>query len=198
MEPERPSRLSDAQWRAAAWASVAVGVVAVGALIAVWVGAATRTPEAERRAATSTTTTSTTVDPESVPSAMELIDTPVRGAVVIDHPVVGTIGRYHRDGGVVVVRVTTDFCGRSGGMLRAAGTVRNESKLGQRFHYSLSLVVKRPVTGAVLAELVAGVEDVGPGETAEWTVEEASTKATAVQCVVTALEAVPVDAAETR
>ncbi|MEN8233715.1 MAG: hypothetical protein ABFR89_02185 [Actinomycetota bacterium] len=192
MEPETPSRLTDDQWRYLAWVSVAVGIVAVGAIIAVMVGTITRTPEAARASSEATSTTSTTIDPESAPHALEMIELPVTAPVVIDHPRVGVTGRYHRDGSVVMVRITGDECERSDGMLRAAGTIRNESKVGQTFDYVISLEVQRSLTGSVLTKLETTVENLGPDEKAEWSVEEASSKVTSMRCLVSELTVIPV------
>lgn len=192
MDPPPPARITDEHWQYLTWGAIAVGSVAIVALVAVVFGLLSGTgtagavhPEpAEEVVATSIT----------VPvKAVEMINVPVTEPVVIRSPRIASTARYHQDGTVVVVGVTMDVCERRDGMLRASGSIRNNSALAQTFDYEIGVDLKRKGTGAVLAHVEASVEALAPGDAAEWAVETVSSRVVSIRCVVTDLTVMPVD-----
>jgi hypothetical protein len=194
MDPPPPSRITDEYWQYITWGAIAVGAVAIVALVAVVFGllsgtgtaGAAHPEEAQEVVATSVT----------VPvKAIEIVNVPVTEPVVIRSPRIGRTARYHQDGTVVIVGVTMDVCERHDGMLRASGTIRNDSKLGQSFGYVIGVDLRRAGNGSPIAALEVSVEDLAPGETADWSVEQVSSRIVKLRCVVTDLTVTPVDGA---
>jgi hypothetical protein len=187
--PRSPSTISDEYWRYITWGAIAAAIIAVGALAAVLLGSLKSDAVSGEVAAVMTIppAVSSTVEVK----ALESIDVPVTGPIVIEAPRIGPSTRYHREGAVVVVRVTMDECERSEGMLRAGGTIRNDSPLGQSLSYTLTVDLERSRLGTRLARLEDVVDRVGPGETAAWSVETRSTKVVTVRCDVASLRVAP-------
>ncbi len=192
MDPPPPSRITDELWQYITWGATAVGAVAIVALVAVVFGLLSGTGTAgaaHPAAAEEVVATSVTVPVK----AIEMINVPVTEPVVIRSPRIGRTARYHQDGTVVVVGVTMDVCERHDGMLRATGSIRNDSAVDQTFDYDIGIDLKRRGTGAVLAHLGASIEGLEPGEAAVWTVEAVSSRVVNIRCVVTDLTVIPVD-----
>ncbi len=191
-EPVPPSRITDEHWQYITWGAIAAGAVAIVALVAVVFGLLSETDTAgadDPEAIDEVVSTSVAV-PES---ALESINVPVTEPVVIRSPRIGPTTRYHQDGTVVVVRVTMDVCERHDGMLRASGSVRNDSALGQTFDYDVGVDLKRRGTGALLSHLEASIQGLASGETAEWNVETVSSRVVNIRCDVTELTVIPVE-----
>lgn len=191
-DPSLPPRITEEHWRYITWGAIAAGAIAIVALVAVVFGllsgtgtSSTAVPEANDEIVP----TSTAV----VTKALEMIDVPVTEPVVIRSPRIGPMTRYHQDGTVVVVRVTMDVCERHDGMLRASGSIRNDSALGQTFNYDVGVELKRRGTGALLSHLGASIESLASGDTADWTVETVSSRVVNIRCEVTELTVTPVD-----
>ena len=91
--------------------------------------------------------------------------------------------------------MTMDVCERHDGMLRASGSIRNDSALGQMFNYDVGVDLKRRGTGALLSHLGASIESLASGDTADWTVESVSSRVVNIRCEVTELTVTPVDGA---
>lgn len=193
-DPSSASGISDEHWQYITWGAIAAGAVAIVALVAVVFGLLSGTDTVgasdslvvDEPAATSVT----------VPArALETINVPVTETVVIRSPRIGPTTRYHQDGTVVVVRVTMDVCERHDGMLRASGSIRNDSALDQTFDYDIDVDLKRRGTGALLSHLAVSVEGVTAGETVEWSVETVSRRVVNIRCDVNELTVIPVDGA---
>ncbi len=191
-DPPR-AKLTEEQWQYVTWGAVAAGAVAVVALIAVVFGLLSQSEAAEPApdaAAPASITTSSTVVTSQPDASVGL---PVREPVLIEHPRVWTSNRYNRNGAVVGLRVTMDDCERREGMLHASGTIRNDTLVDQTLGYRLGVDLTRAVVGTPLGYLETEVEDLGPGETTEWMVETASTKAVNLRCELVMLTVAPVD-----
>jgi hypothetical protein len=182
--------MTEEQWQYATWGAIVVGVVAIVALIAVVFGLLSKSDRvASGSAGAETAVTTTTV-------AMKtglITEFPVTYPSVVESPRVGDSARYHQDGAVIAVRITLDECERSDGMLKASGSIRNDTPFGQTLDYSLGIELKRPAVGTSLASLEAAIPGLSPRETAEWSVETVSTKAVGVRCEVATLTVAPVE-----
>ncbi|RLE21627.1 MAG: hypothetical protein DRJ50_08880 [Actinobacteria bacterium] len=191
-DPSPPSRITDEHWQYITWGAIAAGAIAIVALVAVVFGllSGTDTAGAVDPGATDEVVPTSVTVPEK---ALESINVPVTEPVVVRSPRIGPTTRYHQDGTVVVVRVTMDVCERHDGMLRTSGSIRNDSALDQTFDYDIGVDLKRRGTGAVLSHLVASVEGLASGETAEWNVETVSSRVVNIRCDVTELTVIPVD-----
>ncbi|MCL1693013.1 MAG: hypothetical protein M3096_04960 [Actinomycetia bacterium] len=187
-----PPRITDEHWQYITWGAIAAGAVAIVALVAVVFGLLAETD------------TAGAVDPEAIDEvvptlvtvpekALESVNVLVTEPVVVRSPRIGPTTRYHQDGTVVVVRVTMDVCERHDGMLRASGSIRNDSALDQTFDYDIGVDLKRRGTGAVLSHLEVSIEALASGETAEWNVETVSSRVVNIRCDVTELTVIPVD-----
>ena len=191
-DPSPPSRITDEHWQYITWGAIAAGAVAIVALVAVVFGllsGADASDTDDPVATDESAPTSVTVPAK----ALETINVPVTEPVVIRSPRIGPTTRYHQDGTVVAVRVTMDVCERHDGMLRASGSIRNDTALDQTFDYDLGVDLKRRGTGALLSHLGVAVENLGPGETAEWNVETVSSRVVNIRCDVTDLTVIPID-----
>jgi len=187
--PTSSFRVTDGQWRYITWTAVAVAIVAAATIAAVAFGTLTGGDPADTAVAPPTIEMS----PSSTVAlkAIETVDVPVTEPIMIESPRIGPSTRYHRDGAVVVLRLTMEECERSDGMLRAAGSIRNGSALGQTFTYALTVDLSRAGLGTRLARLESVAEGVGPGEVVGWSVETPSTKVVTVRCGVTAVTVTP-------
>lgn len=187
-----PSRITDEHWQYITWGAIAAGAVAIVALVAVVFGLLSGADASETDEPTATdefAPTSITV----AAKALEMINVPVTEPVVIHFPRIGPTTRYHQDGTVVAVRVTMEVCERRDGMLRASGSIRNDTALDQTFDYDIGVDLKRRGTGTLLSHLGASVESLGPGETAEWNVETVSSRVVKIRCDVANLAVIPND-----
>lgn len=187
---EVPPRLrpSEEHWQYATWGAVAVGAVAIVALLAVVLSLVSSSDEASPPppAAASESTTTT------VRSWIGVVtEFPVTDPSTIESPRIGDSAGYFQDGAFIAVRLSVDACERSDGMLRASGSIRNETNIGQTLDYHIAVEMTRRLVGTSLASMEATVEDLGPRETAEWAVETVSTKTVNVACDVAALTVVP-------
>ena len=183
-------RLTDEQWQYATWGAVAAGAVAIVALLAVVFGLLSSGDDTFRSplaAASEPSSTTTTVER---PSGM-ITEFPVTYPSIVEFPQVGDSAGYHQDGAFIAVRLTVDTCERTDGMLRASGSIRNETRIGQTLDYHLAVEMTRRVVGTSLASLETSVEGLGPSETAGWSVEAVSTKTVNVACDVATLTVVP-------
>jgi len=191
-EPVPPSRITDEHWQYITWGAIGAGTVAIVALVAVVFGllSGTSTPGAAGSEATGEVVPTSVTVPAK---ALESINVPVTEPVVVRSPRIGPTTRYHQDGTVVVVRVTMDVCERNDGMLRASGSIRNDSALGQTFDYGIGVDLKRRGTGALLSHLEASIEGLASGGTAGWNVETVSSRIVNIRCEVTELTVIPVD-----
>jgi len=187
--PRPPSTISDEYWRYITWGAIAAAIVAVGALAAVLFGSM-KGNAVSGEATVASTIPAVVLSTVNV-KALEIIDIPVTGPVVIESPRIGPSTRYHREGAVAVVRVTMDECERSEGMLRAGGSIRNDSPVGQTFTYALTVDLVRSRLGTSLARLEDVIERVGPGATVAWSVGTPSTKGVTVRCDVASLKLDP-------
>lgn len=190
--PSPPSRITDEHWRYITWGAIAAGGIAIVALVAVVFGLLSKADtagSADPDAIDEVVSTSVTMPQQ----ALESINVPVIEPVVVRSPRIGPSTRYHQDGTVVVVRVTLDVCERHDGMLRASGSVRNDSALDQTFDYDVGVDLKRRGTGALLSHLEASIEGLVSGETAEWNVETVSSRVVNIRCDVTELTVIPVE-----
>lgn len=187
-----PARFTDEHWQYITWGAIAAGAVAIVALVAVVFGLlsdAGTSSDAESGSVDEVVSTAVTVPAK----ALESINVPVIEPVVIRSPRIGPTTRYHQDGTVVVVRVTMDVCERHDGMLRASGSIRNESALDQTFDYDIGVELKRRGTGALLSHIEASIEGLASGASAEWIVETVSSRVVNIRCDVTELTVIPVD-----
>ena len=184
--------MTDEHWQYITWGAMAVGAVAIVALVAVVFGLLSGTDTAGAADSESTEEMVSTLAIVSG-DAIEMVGVPVTEPVVLRSPSIGPTTRYPQDGTVVVVRVTMDVCERREGMLRASGSIRNPSALAQTFDYDIGVDLKRRGTGALLSHLEDSVEGLAPGETAAWNVETVSSRVVNVRCEVTALTVIPVD-----
>ncbi len=193
-DPSPPSGITDEHWQYITWGAIAAGAVAIVALVAVVFGllSGTNTVGASDSFVVDEPVATSVTEPVK---ALESINVPVTETVVIRSPRIGPTTRYHQDGTVVVVRVTMDVCERHDGMLRASGSIRNDSALDQTFDYDIDVDLKRGGTGALLSHLEASVEGITPGETVEWSVETVSSRVVNIRCDVTELTVIPVDGA---
>jgi hypothetical protein len=182
-------RLTEAQWQYAIWGAVVAGALAVVALVAVVFGLLSSSNETSRSpvAAAGESTTTTTV----VRRTGMINEFPVAYPSIVESPQVGDSAGYHQDQAYIAFRLTVDTCERSEGMLRAGGSIRNETLIGQTLDYHIAVEMTRRVIGSSLASLETSVEDLGPRETAEWSVETVSTKTVNVACDVAALTVAP-------
>ncbi|MFV9672474.1 MAG: hypothetical protein ACNYZH_04550 [Acidimicrobiia bacterium] len=193
-DPSPPSGITDEHWQYITWGAIAAGAVAIVALVAVVFGLLSGSDTvgaSDSFVVDEPVATSVTVPAK----ALESINVPVTETVVIRSPRVGPTTRYHQDGTVVVVRVTMDVCERHDGMLRASGSIRNDSALDQTFDYDIDVDLKRRGTGALLSHLEASVEGITAGETVEWSVETVSSRVVNIRCDITELTVIPVDGA---
>jgi hypothetical protein len=189
LEVPSRNRLTDEQWQYATWGAVAVGVVAIVALVAVIFGplsSGDETPRSPVPAAGEPTTTTT-----EAPRIGIVTEFPVTAPSVVESPQLGGSAGYLQDWAYIAVRLTADTCERRDGMLRASGTIRNETRIGQTLDYDVAVEMTRRVVGSSLASLETTVEDLGPHETAEWSVEAVSTRTVNVACDVVALTVSP-------
>ena len=116
---------------------------------------------------------------------------PVSYPSTVESPQIGESAGYHQDRAYIAFKLTVDTCERSDGMLRASGSIRNETRIGQILDYHIAVEMTRRVVGTSLASIEAFVEDLGPSETAEWSVEAVSTKTVNVACDVATLTVAP-------
>jgi hypothetical protein len=191
-DPSTPSRFTDEHWQYITWGAIAAGAVAIVALVAVVFGllAGADTSSASDSTEANEIVSTSVTEPAK---ALETIVVPITEPVVIRSPRIGPTTRYHQDGTVVVVRVTMDVCERHDGMLRASGSIRNDSALDQTLDYDLGVDLERRGTGALLSHLETSTESLAAGETAEWTVETVSRRVVNIRCDITELIVVPVD-----
>lgn len=184
-------RLTEEQWLYATWGAVAAGAVAIVALLAVVFGLLSSSNDTSRSpvAAASDSTTTTTVERRTG----MITEFPVTYPSIVESPLIGDSAGYHQDGAFIAVRLTVDTCERSDGMLRASGSIRNETRIGQTLDYHIAVEMTRRVVGTSLASLETTVEGLGSRETAEWSVETVSTKAVGVRCEVATLTVAPVE-----
>ena len=119
---------------------------------------------------------------------------PVSYPSIVESPKIGESAGYHQDRAYIAFKLTVDTCDRSEGMLRAGGSIRNETLIGQTLDYHLVIEMTRRVVGTSLVSLETTVEDLGPLETAEWSVEAVSTRTVNVECVVDTLTVAPSEA----
>ncbi|MEA3510269.1 MAG: hypothetical protein U9R51_02435 [Actinomycetota bacterium] len=192
--PNLPPRsgITDEHWQYITWGAIAAGAVAIVALVAVVLGLLSGTDPVG--ASDSLVVDDPVATAIAVPTkAIELVNVPVTETVVIRSPRIGPTARYHQDGTVVIVRVTMDVCERHDGMLRASGSIRNDSAVDQTFDYDIGVDLKRRGTGARLSHLETSVEGITPGETADWTVETVSSRVVNIRCDVTELTVTPID-----
>lgn len=187
-----PSGITDEYWQYITWGAMAAGAVAIVALVAVVFGllSGTGTAGAADPEQTEEMVSTSVTEPGK---AVETINVPVTEPVVLRSPRLGPTTRYHQNGTVVVVRVTMDICERHDGMLRASGSIRNDTALAQTFDYGIGVDLKRRGTGALLAHLEAAIGSVGPGETAEWNVETVSSRVVNIRCDVTDVTVTPIE-----
>ena len=191
-DPSRQPRITDEHWQFITWGAMAAAAVAVVALVAVVFGLLSEPDSAG--AADPEPIEDVTSAPTTVPGkAIETIDVPVTEPVVLLSPRIGSTARYYQDGMVVLVRVTVDVCERGDGMLRAGGSIRNDSTLGQTLDYDVGVDLKRRTTGALLAHLETSIAGLAPGETAGWSVETVSTRAVTIRCAVSDLTVIPIE-----
>lgn len=167
-----------------------LGALAVGALTVVTISALTRTDVNE--SPSTPTSTVTSVVTESI-HALDAINPAVTQTVTIPFPRLGEVGRYHQDGSVVVFGIAGDQCGTRDGMVGASGSIRNESPANQTFDYIIEVDLIRVWTRARIGHLEARVAGLLPGASAEWTVEMASTRVTAIDCEITDVTLTPID-----
>ena len=181
-------RLTEEQWQYVTWGAVAAGAVAIVALLAVVFGLLSRSDDTvSSPIASGTTATTTTVAPRTG----MITEFPVTYPSVVESPQIGDSAGYHQDRAFIAVRLTVDTCERSDGMLRAGGSIRNETRIGQTLDYLIAVKMTRRVVGTSLASLETTVEDLGPNETAVWSVEAVSTKTVNVACNVATLTVAP-------
>ena len=187
-----PSGITDEHWQYITWGAMAAGAVAIVALVAVVFGllSGTETADAVDPEPTEEIVSTSVTEPGK---AVETVNVPVTEPVVLRFPRLGPTSRYHQDGTVVVLRVTMDVCERHEGMLRASGSIRNDTALAQTFDYDIGVDLERRGTGALLVHLEAAVESVGPGETAEWNVETVSSRVVTIRCDVTDVTVIPIE-----
>jgi hypothetical protein len=183
-------RLTEEQWQYVTWGAVAAGAVAIVALLAVVFGLLSSRDETSRSpvAAAGESTTTTTTVARRIGIVTEF---PVIAPAVVESPQIGESVGYLEDWAFIAVRLTVDTCERSDGMLKAGGSIRNDSRIGQTLDYHIAVDMTRRVVGASLASLEATVEDLGPRETAEWGVEAVSTRTVNVACDIAALTVAP-------
>jgi hypothetical protein len=181
-------RLTEEQWQYATWGAIAAGIVAIVALLAVVFGLLSRSDDAVASPIVSGTTPTTTTVERRTGMITEF---PVTYPSVVESPQIGDSAGYHQDGAFIAVRLTVDTCERSDGMLRAGGSIRNETRIGQTLDYHIAVKMTRRVVGTSLASLETTVEDLGPHETAVWSVEAVSTKTVNVACNVATLTVAP-------
>lgn len=184
-------KMTDEQWQYVTWGAVAAGAVAVVALIAVVFGLLSHSDAAEAAPdaagpASSTTTLTPASDQLGRPSGL-----PVGDPVLIEYPRLWSANRYNRNGSVVALRVTMNACERREGMLHASGTIRNDSPADQALSYRLGVELTRAVVGTPLGSVEATVNNLGPGEAAEWMAETVSTKAVSLRCELATLTVAP-------
>ena len=181
-------RLTEEQWQYVTWGAVAAGAVAIVALLAVVFGLLSRSDDTVPSAIVSGTTPTTTIAERRTGMITEF---PVIYPSVVESPQIGESAGYHQDRAFIAVRLTVDTCERSDGMLRAGGSIRNETRIGQTLDYHIAVKMTRRVVGTSLASLEATVENLGPNETAVWSVEAVSTKTVNVACNVATLTVAP-------
>ncbi len=191
-DPPTPSRLTDEHWQYITWGAIAAGAVAIVALVAVVFGllSGADTSSASDSAGTDEMISTSITEPAK---ALVTIDVPVTEPVVVRSPRIGSITRYHQDGTVVAVRVTMDVCERHDGMLRASGSIRNDSSLDQTLDYDIDVDLNRRGTGALLSHLETSIENLATGEKADWSVETVSSRVVNIRCDITELTVAPVN-----
>jgi len=181
-------RLTEQQWQYVTWGAVATGAVAIVALLAVVFGLLSSSTETSRSPVAAVSESTTTTARSWIGVVTEF---PVTDLSTVESPLIGDPAGYYEDGAYIAVRLTVDTCERSDGMLRASGSIRNETRIGQILDYHIAVEMTRRVVGTSLASLETTVEDLGPRETAEWTVETVSTKTVNVACDVATLTVAP-------
>jgi hypothetical protein len=162
--------------------------VAIVALLAVVFGLLSSSNDTSRSpvAAASDSTTTTVMRRTGM-----ITEFPVTYPSIVESPLVGDSAGYHQDGAFIAVRLTLDNCERSDGMLRASGSIRNETRIGQTLDYHIAVEMTRRVVGTSLASLETTVEGLGPRETTEWSVEAVSTRTVNVACDIATLTVAP-------
>ena len=191
-----PPLTVEGAWRLALWGALLVSIVAVGAITATLLSAAFRSqpPEAAVVSTGSVTTTSTATTTATVaPVGLRIpgFDSPVVGVITIAHPKIDEVTRHHTGDEVVTFQLDGVFCGRGAGTLVASGVIRNYSMAQQTFDYRIAVELIRTWNRARIGFLEATVQDLGPFESAEWSVEMASSRVSAIDCAVTEVTATP-------
>ena len=181
-------RLTEQQWQYVTWGAVAAGAVAIVALLAVVFGLLSSSNETSRSPVAAVSESTTTTVRSWIGVVTEF---PVTDPSTVESPRIGDPAGYYQDGAYIAVRLTVDTCERSDGMLRASGSLRNDTQIDQTLDYHIAVEMTRRVVGTSLASLETIVEDLGPGETAKWSLEAVSTKTVNVACDVATLTVAP-------
>jgi hypothetical protein len=196
--PAGPPLSPASMWKLGIWAALLVSVVAVGAILATLITAATHTPEiAQGTASAAADATGAPAgadesDHAAISPLMPDLDPPLAGAVTIDHPALNTVVRQNTGTGVVAFRIDGSHCGRGEGKIVASGVITNYSMARQRFDYTITVDLIRSWNRSVIGTLETTVTDLGPLESAEWSVEMVSSRVSTLDCDVTAVGATPV------
>ncbi len=183
---------ADGVWRLALWGALLVSIVAVGAITATLLSAMFRSAEPEAAViSTSSLTTTTVATGASIGLGTPNFDPPVAGAITIADPKLDEVTRHHTGDEVITFQLDGVFCGRGEGTLVASGVIRNYSMAQQTFDYHINVELIRTWNRARIGFLEATVQDVGPFESAEWSVEMVSSRVSAIDCAVTGITATP-------
>ena len=187
-----PPLSADSVWRLALWGALLVSIVAVGAITATLLSAVFRSAEPEAAVfGTGSATTTTVAAAADVGLGWLSFDPPVAGAITVASPKLDEITRHHADAEVITFQLDGAFCGSRDGTVVASGVIHNYSLAQQTFDYRISVELIRTWNRARIGFLEATVQDLGPLESAEWSVEMVSSRVTAIDCAITEITATP-------
>ena len=173
-----------------------VAVIAIGAIAATMLASLFHTPEpgptiSGPAAPTTTIATPVVVGSTTVWPLTRISDEPVVNSHTITEPVIDDLVRYIIGGEALTFRIDGDHCGRGSGTIGASGVIRNYSLAQQTFDYVLHVELIRVWNRARIGHLEATIEDLGPFEAAEWSVEMVSSRVATFDCKITDVTVIP-------
>lgn len=194
MPPAAPGPVlsNESMWKLGLWGALVVSIVAVGAITATLLSAATRSPEPDPSQSSAASTETVAGGSAAEPALLTPdFDQPLGAAVTVDHPALNELTRLHLDDGILTVRVDGNYCGRGEGTITATGQITNYSMARQRFDYTITVDLIRAWNRSVIGTLETTVEAVDPLESAEWAVEMVSSRVATIDCDVISVVATP-------
>lgn len=194
--PERTPRAAPvlsngSMWKLGLWGALLVSIVAVGAIAATLLSAATRSPEPDSTPSAASATAVGEADNGGPVPLTPDFDPPLTESITIRQPELNVLTREHLDTGILTFRLVGDYCGRGEGTITASGAITNYSMARQAFDYTITVELIRAWNRSVIGTLETTIEDLAPLETAEWSVEMVSSRVATIDCDVTSIVATP-------